>query len=75
MIQNEDGTFTRPTTDSTIVYFAKTAPADGSCLVISNNTLMNKIFVECYINFVLVSDLQKFQILLIQQNGRYKIIF
>lgn len=37
MIKKEDGTLTRPTTDSTIVYFEKTAPADGSCLVISNN--------------------------------------
>lgn len=37
MIQHEDGSCTRPTTDSTIVYFSKTAPQDGSCLVISNN--------------------------------------
>jgi hypothetical protein len=37
MIQKADGTFTRPTTDSTLVHFAQTAPYDGSCLVISNN--------------------------------------
>lgn len=37
MIQKADGTFTRPTTDSTLVHFAQTAPQDGSCLVISNN--------------------------------------
>lgn len=37
MIKREDGTLTRPTTDSTIVHFANIAPCDGSCLVISNN--------------------------------------
>lgn len=37
MIQKADGTFTRPTTDSTLVHFAKIAPESGSCLVISNN--------------------------------------
>lgn len=37
MIQKPDGTFTRPTTESTLVHFAETAPHDGSCLVISNN--------------------------------------
>jgi hypothetical protein len=37
MIQKADGTFTRPTTDSTLVHFAQIAPQDGSCLVISNN--------------------------------------
>lgn len=37
MIQNDDCTFTRPTTDSTIVYFAQTTPEPGSCLVISHN--------------------------------------
>lgn len=37
MIKHDDGTLTRPTTDSTIVHFAKIAPCDGSCLVISNN--------------------------------------
>jgi hypothetical protein len=37
MIQKPDGTFTRPTTDSTLVHFAQIAPKDGSCLVISNN--------------------------------------
>jgi len=37
MIEKADGTFTRPTTDSTLVHFAKIAPEDGSCLVISNN--------------------------------------
>lgn len=37
MITKADGTQTRPTTDSTLVHFAQTAPHDGSCLVISNN--------------------------------------
>jgi len=37
MIQKTDGTFTRPTTDSTLVHFAQIAPHDGTCLVISNN--------------------------------------
>lgn len=37
MTKHSDGTFTRPNTDDTIVCFKKTAPADGSCLVISNN--------------------------------------
>jgi hypothetical protein len=37
MIQKADGTFTRPTTDSTLVHFSQIAPQDGSCLVISNN--------------------------------------
>lgn len=37
MIQKPDGSLTRPTTDSTLVHFAQTAPKDGSCLVISNN--------------------------------------
>ncbi len=37
MIQKPDGTFARPTTDNTLVYFAEIAPEDGSCLVISNN--------------------------------------
>ncbi|HEV2600824.1 MAG TPA: hypothetical protein VGT41_00865 [Candidatus Babeliales bacterium] len=37
MIHYEDGTVTRPTTDSTLAYFAQTACVDGSCLVISEN--------------------------------------
>lgn len=37
MIKHNDGTFIRPNTDDTIAYFAKIAPEDGSCLVISNN--------------------------------------
>lgn len=37
MIQKEDGTVTRPTTDSTLAHFAQIAPEDGSCLVISGN--------------------------------------
>jgi len=37
MIQKPDGTVTRPTTDTTLQYFAEIAPHDGSCLVISNN--------------------------------------
>jgi hypothetical protein len=37
MIQKEDGTFTRPTTDSTLVHFSEIAPHTGSCLMISNN--------------------------------------
>lgn len=37
MIQKSDGTLTCPTTDSTLIYFAQTAPKAGSCLVISNN--------------------------------------
>ena len=37
MAKHSDGTFIRPNTDDTIVYFSKIAPADGSCLVISNN--------------------------------------
>lgn len=37
MIQHSDGTVTRPTTDSTLTYFAQTAPKAGACLVISNN--------------------------------------
>ena len=35
-IQKEDGSVVPPTTDSTLVYFAKVAPHDGSCLVVSN---------------------------------------
>lgn len=37
MIQKADGTLARPTTDTTLEYFAQTAPKKGSCLVISNN--------------------------------------
>lgn len=37
MTKNSAGTLIRPNTDDTILYFAKIAPADGSCLVISNN--------------------------------------
>jgi len=37
MIKKDDGTFTRPTTDSTLQYFANIAPRNGTCLVISNN--------------------------------------
>lgn len=37
MIKKEDGTFARPTTDSTLAYFGEIAPETGSCLVISNN--------------------------------------
>ncbi len=36
MIQKPNGTLARPTTDTTIINFAQTAPHDGSCLVISN---------------------------------------
>lgn len=37
MIQKPDGSSARPTTDSTLELFAKVAPSDGSCLVVSNN--------------------------------------
>jgi hypothetical protein len=37
MIQKEDGTLTRPTTDTTFVDFIQAAPQGGSCLVISNS--------------------------------------
>jgi hypothetical protein len=37
MVQKPDGTWTRPITDGTLVYFAKIAPEDGSLLMISNN--------------------------------------
>lgn len=37
MIQKSDGTLSRPTTDSTLTYFAQIAPKAGACLVISNN--------------------------------------
>jgi hypothetical protein len=37
MIHNNDGTITRPTTETTLQLFAATAPKPGSCLVISNN--------------------------------------
>ncbi len=37
MVQKADGTLARPNTDDTLVYFAQTAPQDGSFLVISNN--------------------------------------
>lgn len=37
MIAKADGTFVPPATDSTLIHFAKIAPGDGSCLVISNN--------------------------------------
>jgi hypothetical protein len=42
MIQKADGTFTRPTTDSTLVHFAEKAPRNGSCLVISNNPYVTR---------------------------------
>jgi len=37
MVKKEDGSLVRPTTDSTLVYFAKIASQQGSCLVISHN--------------------------------------
>lgn len=36
MIEKPDGSLTRPTTDTTIIHFARIAPYDGTCLVISN---------------------------------------
>lgn len=37
MIQKEDGSLSRPTTDTTFVDFIHAAPQNGSCLVISNS--------------------------------------
>lgn len=37
MMYHEDGSVTRPTTDSTLTYFAQTTTVDGPCLVISEN--------------------------------------
>lgn len=36
MIQHNDGSITRPNTDDTVNLFARIAPENGSCLVISN---------------------------------------
>jgi len=48
MVQKADGTLARPTAEDTFVYFAKTAPENGSFLIISNNPyiLRRKILAQ-----------------------------
>lgn len=41
-IVHDDGTVSRPTTDSTLVKFAEQFPTPGSCLVISNNPYIQR---------------------------------
>lgn len=42
LIQKEDGSFIRPTTDSSLIHFSEIAPQAGSCLVVSNNPYVTR---------------------------------
>ena len=42
MIEKEDGTLIRPTTEDTLVHFARIAPQPGACLLVSNNPYIRR---------------------------------